>query len=131
VLVVDDNVDAAEMTVEVLDLWGYAAESVHSGMAALRRAEQRMPDLILMDIGMPGMDGYEVTRELRRRPGGRVPYIIALTGYGQRDDVQRALAAGMDAHLTKPVDLDALRRLLQGAEATRPRPSEGPLTSVS
>lgn len=131
VLVVDDNVDAAEMTVEVLELWGYAAEAVHSGAAALRRAEQRMPDLILMDIGMPGMDGYEVTRELRRRPGGRVPYIIALTGYGQRDDVQRALAAGMDAHLTKPVDLDALRRLLQGAEATRPRPSEGSLTSVS
>ena len=124
VLVVDDNVDAAEMTVEVLELWGYAADSVHSGASALRTVEQRMPDLILMDIGMPGMDGYTVTRELRRRPGGRIPYIIALTGYGQRDDVQRALAAGMDAHLTKPVDLDALRRLLHGAEATRPRPSE-------
>jgi len=124
VLVVDDNVDAAEMTVEVLELWGYSAAAVHSGASALRKVEQRMPDLILMDIGMPGMDGYAVTHEVRRRPGGRIPFIIALTGYGQRDDVQRALAAGMDAHLTKPVDLDALRRLLQGAEATRPRPVE-------
>lgn len=130
VLVVDDNVDAAEMTVEVLELWGYAADAVHSGVSALRRVEQRMPDLILMDIGMPGMDGYTVTRELRGRPGGRLPYIIALTGYGQRDDVQRALAAGMDAHLTKPVDLDALQRLLQGAEASRYRSSGGPLAPV-
>jgi signal transduction histidine kinase/PAS domain-containing protein/ActR/RegA family two-component response regulator len=116
VLVVDDNRDAAEMTVEVLELWGHAAAVAHTGEAALGAVEQRMPDVVLLDIGMPGMDGYAVARELRARPDGGPRCIIAVTGYGQPGDVQRALSAGMDAHLTKPVDPEDLRRLLQGAE---------------
>jgi len=116
VLVVDDNRDAAEMTVEVLELWGYTASLAHSGRAALRSVDLRMPDVVLLDIGMPELDGYSVARQLRARPDGGPRCLIAVTGYGQPSDVQRALDAGMDAHLTKPVDLDALRRLLEGAE---------------
>src|SRR4051812_7464836 len=115
VLVVEDNLDAAVTLVDLLTLWGYEVSAVHDGLAAVAVAPQRRPDVVLLDIGLPGIDGYEVARRLRGYPelGGLL--IIAVTGYGQENDRQRARDAGFNHHLVKPVDLAVLRRLLAGA----------------
>jgi two-component system CheB/CheR fusion protein len=112
VLVVDDSPDAAASLAELVEAWGHEAEAVQSGRDALEAAPAFAPDLILLDIGMPGMNGYEVARELREEQGyaGR---IIALTGYGHDEHRRRAFAAGCDHHLTKPVDPNALLELLE------------------
>lgn len=112
ILVVDDNVDAAETLADVLLLWGYEAESVYDGEAALRSAARSRPHAVLLDIGLPGMDGYEVAGRLHALPGLGTTVLIALTGYGQEDDVRRSHEAGIDHHLTKPVDLERLQQLL-------------------
>jgi CheY-like chemotaxis protein len=115
VLIVDDNVDGALTLAEIIEAWGSETLVAHSGIEALELATEHQPDTVLLDIGMPGMDGYEVARRLRAgeaadsRPRTRV---IALTGYGQDNDRRRAAEAGFDHHFTKPVDLDALRALL-------------------
>ncbi len=85
------------------------------GSAALGAIEEATPDLVLLDIGLPGIDGYEVARRLRAREGGERPVLIALTGYGQADDRARSREAGFDLHLTKPVDLDTVARLVSSA----------------
>jgi CheY-like chemotaxis protein len=115
VLVVEDNLDAAVTLVDLLTLWGYEVSAVHDGLAAVEVAPRHRPDVVLLDIGLPGIDGYEVARRLRGRPelGGLL--IVAITGYGQESDRQRARDAGCDHHLVKPVDLAILRRLLAGA----------------
>ena len=110
ILVVDDNYDAANSLVLVLNLSGHTAEAVYGASEALRRAAQLQPEVILLDIGLPGMDGYEVARRLRA--AGNTARIMALTGYGQHEDVQRGKAAGFNAHLIKPVDLQQLLRKL-------------------
>jgi signal transduction histidine kinase/CheY-like chemotaxis protein len=111
VLIVDDNEDAANSMALLLNHEGHTAESVYSAAEALERAlAPEHPDLILLDIGLPGMDGYEVARRLRAR--GSTAELVALTGYGQIEDRQRAEAAGFDAHLVKPVDLHALLQRL-------------------
>ena len=112
VLVVDDNVDAAELLGEVLELDGHEVSIVHDGVAALERVGTFAPDVVLLDIGLPGLDGYEVARRLRQRPEGADLRLVALTGYGQASDRQRSREAGFDAHLVKPVEIDALRDLL-------------------
>lgn len=109
VLVVDDNVDAAEMLAETLRMVGFEVQVALDGPSALERAAPFAPDLVCLDIGLPGIDGFEVARRLREL-GGRAPKLIAITGYGQRDDRARSLAAGFDRHMVKPVDLDALMR---------------------
>jgi len=101
-LVVDDNVDAAETIAKLLRLAGYDAECVYDGPSALEAVERRRPDVVVLDIGLPGMDGYEVARRLRAR-FRRLP-LIAVTGYGQDSDRSRSLQAGFDHHFTKPVD---------------------------
>jgi CheY-like chemotaxis protein/two-component sensor histidine kinase len=111
VLVVDDNVDAAVSLAQVLQMEGHIVETVHGALAALERAPAFAADIVLLDIGLPDIDGYEVAR--RMRAAGSRSRIIALTGYGQAEDIQRARAAGCDAHLTKPVDFDALERLIE------------------
>jgi PAS domain S-box-containing protein len=112
VLVVDDNVDAADSLAELLRLEGHVAECAYGAGDALERAATFPAEVVLLDIGLPEMDGYEVARRLRAE--GAKATLVALTGYGQAEDVQRALDAGFDAHVTKPVELAALRRILAG-----------------
>ena len=112
ILLVEDNVDAADALAELLRLWGHEVEVVHDGASAMQSASARRPDVILLDIGLPGMDGYQVAGALRRLPELQGTLIVALTGYGQESDRQRSARAGFDCHLVKPVDLEELRRLV-------------------
>jgi CheY-like chemotaxis protein len=97
---------------ELLKLDGHKTQPVFSSEESLSVAESFGPDVVLLDIGLPRIDGYEVARRLRQSASCARAMIIALTGYGQAEDRERALAAGFDAHLVKPVDLDALAKLL-------------------
>ncbi len=115
VFVVEDNLDAALTLRDLLEIWGYEARTVHDGLSALEVAPEFHPDVVLLDIGLPGIDGYEVARRLRDRADLPGLLIIAVTGYGQESDRQRAREAGFDQHLVKPVDLEILRRLLAAA----------------
>ena len=112
ILLVEDNVDAAEALAELLRLWGYEVDVVHDGPAAVQSAGAIRPGVVLLDIGLPGMDGYQVAGALRRLPELNGTMIVALTGYGQESDRQRSARAGFDHHLVKPVDLEELRRLV-------------------
>jgi len=113
VLVVDDNVDAAECIGVMLELKGHQVKVVHDGFAAVDAAKREKPDVILLDIGLPGRDGYEVAQILRADPEFTKTKIIAVTGYGKDEDRRRSKAAGMDHHLTKPVDPDDLDQLMR------------------
>ena len=113
ILVVDDNEDAATSLSELLDLWGYRVRTVHDGRQALTAAREWRPELILLDIGLPGMDGYEVARLLRAEAATAGSFLVALTGYGAEADRRRAHEAGFNRHLTKPVALDQLQTLLR------------------
>jgi CheY-like chemotaxis protein len=112
VLVVDDNVDAAESIAMLLSLEGYEVRSVHAAAEALDAAQTFQPHLVLLDIGLPGMDGYEVARRLRAQQRVESMRVVAITGYGQQSDRERAREAGFDEHLVKPVDPDALHEVL-------------------
>ena len=113
VLVVDDNVDAATTLAELMQLEGHEVRIAHDGPAAIAEAARFAPDAVLLDIGLPGMDGYEVVRELRKLPQLATTMFVALTGFGQQTDRDRALAAGFDEHLTKPVELDTVHGILR------------------
>jgi len=113
ILIVDDNVDAADSTAMLLGLDGYETHSVHSARAALEVASSISPDVVLLDIGLPEMDGYEVARRLRSLPQGAPSMIVALTGYGQPADRERASLAGFDEFLVKPVKTSVLNGLLR------------------
>jgi CheY-like chemotaxis protein len=113
VLVVEDNVDAALTLVDLLRIWGHEVEYVHDGPAAVDLAPRYRPEVVLLDIGLPGMDGYEVARRLRQDPLTRGALLVAVTGYGQESDRARSREAGFDHHLVKPVDLAGLRRLIE------------------
>ncbi|MGH9322389.1 MAG: chemotaxis protein CheB [Vicinamibacteria bacterium] len=112
VLVVDDNRDAAELLAAGLRLEGHSVETAHSGPEALSKAAAFEPDAVVLDIGLPGMDGYEVARKLREEPRLTNALLVALSGYGQDEDRSRAREAGFDHHLTKPVHLDEINVLL-------------------
>lgn len=112
-LVIEDHEDAAESLALLLRLDGHEADVAFAAGEGLDKARRFHPDVVFCDIGLPGgMDGYDVAKALRADPDTRTAYLIALTGYGQDEDRRRALEAGFDAHLTKPADLDLLRRLL-------------------
>jgi signal transduction histidine kinase/DNA-binding response OmpR family regulator len=111
VLVVDDNIVAAKTLAHLLTDFGHDVQVAHDGDAALALAQAHTPELVLLDIGLPGMNGYEVVRRLREDPRTREAKVVAVTGYGQGTDRQRALAAGFDQHLVKPVATDALQAL--------------------
>jgi CheY-like chemotaxis protein len=113
VLVVDDNVDAADSTALLLNLDGYDAHSVHSAQAALDAAVSLQPDVVLLDIGLPEMDGYDVAKRLRALSCDASTKIVALTGYGQPEDRARAARAGFDDFLVKPVQMEVLNGLLK------------------
>jgi PAS domain S-box-containing protein len=112
ILVVDDNVDAAVTITALLKAWGHEAHAVYTGPSALESAHRFRPEIILLDIGLPGMSGYEVVRSLRAEPSGQGVIIAALTGYGQDSDRERSWEAGFDYHLTKPPDPSLLESLL-------------------
>jgi signal transduction histidine kinase len=112
VLVVDDNVDALESLAALLKLNGHEVYSALSGDGALAAAERHHPELVLLDIGMPHLDGYEVARRLRAQPWGKQMVVVAVTGWGQESDRRRSGEAGFDGHLVKPLALDQLNRLL-------------------
>jgi signal transduction histidine kinase/DNA-binding response OmpR family regulator len=120
VLIVDDNHDAAEMLAMFVRSLGYRVESALDGPAALRAADRHSPAIALLDIGLPVMDGFEVARRLRSTAAHAGIRLVAITGYGQEADRERSRAAGFDAHLVKPVDLDELRVLLLELGAGKP-----------
>ena len=113
VLVVDDNRDAADVLCEMLTMCGFVSSVAYDGEAAMRAVEQEAPDALLLDIGLPGIDGYEVCRRIRAAGGTRQPAVIALTGWGQEKDRERASSAGFDAHLTKPAEPERVIALLK------------------
>jgi CheY-like chemotaxis protein len=113
VLIVEDNLDAAETLADLLELWGLEVRVACTGPAAIEAVRDEPPDVALLDIGLPGMDGYEVVRRLREQPGLDQVLLVALSGYGQEADRRRAREAGFHQHLTKPVDVAELQRLLQ------------------
>jgi signal transduction histidine kinase/CheY-like chemotaxis protein len=116
VLVVDDNEDSAEMLVALLEQWGHEAFLATEGTDAVTMARDLHPDIVLLDIGLPGMDGYAVAGALRGDPTTRDTRIVAVSGYGLESDRSRAFAAGFDEHLVKPVDLSRLRHELTAVE---------------
>ncbi|HYL70216.1 MAG TPA: ATP-binding protein, partial [Candidatus Dormibacteraeota bacterium] len=117
VLVVEDNPDAAESLRALLELLGHEVHQAADGAAALEAVRTFRPEVIFMDIGMPGMNGLEATRRIRELPLARQPLIIALTGWGQDSDRERSQLAGVDKHMVKPIDHEALREVLEQAQA--------------
>ena len=113
VLVVDDNVDGAESLAMLLQLFGHETRTVHTGPDALTAVRDFLPDVVFLDIGLPGMNGYEVAKRLRQDAGLVTPMLVALTGWGSEDDRRRAREAGFDGHLTKPVDPATVREILR------------------
>jgi CheY-like chemotaxis protein len=112
VLVIDDNTDATDTMVAMLDLLGHKAQGAYSGEEGLDAAEAFQPDLVLLDLNMPGIDGFAVVRRLRARFGDGL-VIAALTGYGRHGDRRATLETGFDAHLTKPVGVEQLQAVLK------------------
>ena len=121
VLIADDNIDAAEGLRLFLELQHHKVEVVHDGPAAVAAVVRSGPEVVLLDISLPGLDGLEVARQVRARPSAARPLLVAITGLGREEDRKRSIAAGFDHHLTKPIDPVSLMTLLkasldQGAE---------------
>jgi PAS domain S-box-containing protein len=114
VLVVDDNRDSADTMAALLGMAGLLTRCAYDGPSALKIAPEFAPDLVLLDIGLPGLNGYEVAERLRAQPLGQTLLLIAMTGFGQEEDVLRSRAVGFDHHLVKPIELPTLIRLLDG-----------------
>ncbi len=112
ILVVDDNRDAADSLVRMLRMAGHETATAYDGLEAIQAAATFRPNVILLDIGLPKMNGFEVARSVREQSWGKDMAVFALTGWGQEEDKRRALEAGFDHHLTKPVDPLALEKLL-------------------
>lgn len=112
VLVVDDNLDSADTLAVLVGLLGAEVHVARDGPAALAETASFHPDAVLLDIGMPGMNGYEVARRIRAMPGYEAVKLIALTGWGEEEDRRLAHDSGFDHHLVKPVDVDVLNTLL-------------------
>jgi CheY-like chemotaxis protein len=119
ILVIEDNDDARETLCTLLGLSGHRVESAADGVDGLEKALSGTHDIMLVDVGLPRMDGYEVARRIRSADGERRPYLVAVTGYGAPEDHERAMEAGFDAHLVKPVDFGALNEVLARAMASR------------
>jgi two-component system CheB/CheR fusion protein len=113
---VDDEHDTANSLATLIGLWGYKTDVAYDGLSALDAASADPPDVVLLDLGLPGMDGYEMARQLRRLPRMDTALLVAITGYGQEADVQRCKEVGMDCHFLKPVAPDELQKVLAKAE---------------
>jgi CheY-like chemotaxis protein len=114
-LVVDDDVDAADSLALLLRASGYVAHVAYSGMTALQMAVEHRPEVVILDLGLPEMDGYELGQRLRQHPQMAATCLIALTGHGRPQDLDRSRAEGFAAHLVKPVELSQLLNLLKPA----------------
>jgi PAS domain S-box-containing protein len=112
VLVVDDNIDAADTLSALLEMNGHTTRVANDGYQAIEMARDFQPQVVFLDIGLPGMNGYEVARKLRETPGMERAYLVALTGWGTREDRERSSEAGFDHHLTKPADMNTVETLL-------------------
>jgi CheY-like chemotaxis protein len=114
ILIVDDDSDTADTMAILLGHWGFESIAVRNGQEALHAAQASCPDLVLLDIGMPGMDGLEVARRIREQvpPKGKTPFLIAVSGYGDAQTRHHSQEAGIDLHLVKPVDPAELEKLL-------------------
>jgi CheY-like chemotaxis protein len=121
VLVVDDNRDATESLMNLLRLMGHEVCPAYDGIEAVEAAQTFEPHVVLLDIGLPIMNGYEAARRIRQQPRGTAMCLVALTGWGQESDKRRALEAGFDHHLTKPVSVEQLEQVLH-AEHTEAAP---------
>lgn len=130
ILIVDDNVDGARMMARLLKAKGSEVRVASDGPSALEAVRSYTPDLLLLDIGLPGMDGYEVARRLRQIPGLDRTLLVALTGYGQADDRRRALEVGFDDHLVKPVGADDLLPLLERGRVPEPEKARNRSTAL-
>ena len=124
ILVVDDNLDAAESLAMMLTMTGNETLTAHDGLEALEVAAAFRPDIMLLDIGMPKMNGYEVCRRLRQEPWGKDTVVIALTGWGLEEDKRKSKEAGVNSHLVKPASPAAIEKLLAGMTATTLRPAD-------
>ncbi len=120
VLVVDDNVDGAVTLSVILKHLGHSVRITHDGNSALAVGQEFVPDLILMDIGMPGMDGYETCERMRNETWSSKVRIVALTGWGQEEDKRKARRAGFDLHLVKPVDRKTLMEVIASTVEGKP-----------
>jgi CheY-like chemotaxis protein len=119
VLIADDNYDGAESLAILLRVEGHEVSVVHDGAAALVALERLQPQVALLDIGMPGLTGYEVARRTRQSAFGRSMLLVAITGWGQDSDKARALEAGFDHHFTKPIEPDWITALLRTPDAAQ------------
>jgi CheY-like chemotaxis protein len=126
ILVVDDNKEAADITVELLTLYGYQTAVAYSGLPGLDTARAFQPHAILLDLGMPGLDGYQVAAALRALPDFDEVALVAFTAWGDAATRQRVIATGFDAHVVKPANLDAILTTLEEALAKR----EGALANI-
>jgi len=122
VLIVDDNADSADTLATLLRLFGHHVQVSYDGPSGLSAAQTFEPSVVLLDIGLPGLDGYAVASRLRECPQTRQAMLIAISGYGQHKDEQRSRQAGFDYHLVKPVEFNALRALLATRRETPRRP---------
>jgi CheY-like chemotaxis protein len=129
--VVDDNRAAVHLLEKLLRSLGQTVEIAGDGESALSAISQFQPELVISDIGMPDMSGYELARQIREQENVARPVLVALTGYGQETDRAAALEAGFDEHLTKPVSLDQLVALLQWHSTLRQQFQESPQTSTN
>ena len=111
-LVVDDNVDAAKSLALLLEMTGHEVMLAYDGIHAVDLAKSYQPEFVLLDIGLPGLDGYKVAQQIRQQDALEDTVLVALTGYGQDTDRQRSQAAGFDHHLTKPADFDEIELIL-------------------
>ncbi len=114
ILVVDDNHDSALSMAMILSIMGHDTRTAHDGETALLTAETFLPDVVLLDIGLPKLNGYEVAQRIREKPWGTSMYLIAVTGWGQEEDRQRSSEVGLNLHMVKPVEPAALEKLLAG-----------------
>lgn len=126
VLLVDDNVDLASSLAALLDSWGYTVETQASGSDALVAVARAVPDVVLLDIGMPEIDGYELARRLRAMPNLATTTLVAISGYGQPADIERSYAAGFVTHLVKPIDTKFLRVFLERQQPHPPSLAPSP-----
>jgi CheY-like chemotaxis protein len=129
VLIVEDDRDTAESMARLLGIFGFVVEEARDGVEAIALATRRMPDFVLLDIGLPGMDGYQVARYLKQMATCQQTTLIAVTGYSKAEDRERSRHAGIDHHLVKPIDYEVLLDLLVQDQTSAPPmgpPRSGP-----
>ncbi len=112
ILIAEDEADCAESLAWLLRFYGHKVEIARNGLSALEAAQAHQPDVLLLDLGLPGISGYEVAERLKKQAGEKKPFIIAVTGFGREQDRRQSEASGIDLHLTKPVDPEQLRAVL-------------------